>query len=210
VQHADYFPDLAFLAPPQTPSVGPRPGICLSFRQTIPEVHNRQCYETRLSQALTALVRSFDANTARCTDFCHQVDEDAEFNGRLSAAAGVPRHVPRLTLSSYEAYYQSARIVVSNRLHCLLLGAYCGAVPVALTSREHTKLIALFETLGWTTLILLIDDVATLAEKFTMIQKDWSKLGSIVQSSFENQRRLGHSILEQRFGAAGRRQGTPA
>lgn len=201
VKHADYFPDLAFLAPARTTDDVRRSGIGLTFRRTIPEGIDRQCYELQLSEALTVLAHSFRADETTSARLYHQVDEDANFNDVLSVRTGFSRHYEKLTLNSFEAFYRSAQIVVSNRLHGLLLGAYCGAVPVALTSRKHTKLTALFETVGWASLILYVENPHELVDKFTVIRKDLANLGKMVEASFEHQRRLGFSILEKRFGA---------
>lgn len=199
MQRAEYFPDLAFLpAPPREADV-PRGGICVSFRKAILETRNSEGYEPRLSDAFGALASSFTGHMKRQVKSFYQVEEDASFVARLSKSHDIPFEPAQLSLDSFEAFYQSADIVVSNRLHCLLMGAYCGAVPVALTSREHTKVNALFETVGWKSLTLAIEDRDELAQRFAAIQRDLSNLRPMVDSVFQRQRDLGLSILESRF-----------
>jgi len=200
MQQAKYFPDLAFLAPLSAADKVSRHGIVFSFRREIPEVTDDPSYEARLAHSLGLLINSLSREVHHSAEFFHQVDQDAEFNGRLGDDFGIPKHGHRLTLDSYQSYYNRAQFVVSNRLHCLLLGAACGALPIALTSRRHTKLNALFETVGWNSLLLSIEDVDGLVERFNWIQSQSSNLSAMVKSSFESQQQLGLSILEQRFG----------
>ena len=134
----------------------------------------------------------------------HQVEEDEPFTRPLAAAHDVPFEPARLSLDSFPSFYASAEIVVSNRLHCLLMGACCGAVPVALTSREHTKVNALFAAVGWESLILPIEDDDEALRRFARIRREMPAVRRLVAASCGEQRRLGLSMLEQRFGGGGR------
>jgi polysaccharide pyruvyl transferase WcaK-like protein len=133
----------------------------------------------------------------------YQVDEDAAPSRMLSQAHNFAFEERRVSLDSFESFYASADLVISNRLHCLLLGAHCGAVPVALTSREHGKVNALFETVGWKSLLLHVEDRGAIAQRLAAIRRDLPRLRNMVASSFDEQRRFGRQSLERRFGMNG-------
>lgn len=172
----------------------------MSFRSTIPEAPDRKAYRENLSDAVAAIMGEFGSDARPNFRGFYQVDEDAAVSRALSQRHGVVFDDRRVGLDSFESLYASADLVVSNRLHCLLLGAYCGAVPVALTSREHGKVNALFETVGWKSLLLHIEDRATLVRRLGSIRRELPRLRGMVTSTFDEQRRLGRALLEQRFG----------
>jgi hypothetical protein len=200
MQQAEYFPDLAFLATISAANDVGRNRVVFSFRSTLPELVDDSSYGTKLTHSVGKVVNSVGAETRKFTEIFHQVDEDAEFNNRLSKAFCIPRLSQRLTLQSYPSFYNGAKWVISNRLHCLLIGASCGALPIALTSRRHTKLNALFETVGWSSLMLAIEDVDGLVERFYRIQSESPNLTAMVKSTFESQHQLALGILSQRYG----------
>lgn len=198
-----YFPDLTFLSTfrrQQPQHLVRRRNICLSFRSRIPETHKSPDYERLLREALSVSIRSYTVNPESRALLYHQVDEDAEFVRCISQRHCISLHGPRLTLDSFADFYQSAQLVISNRLHCLLLGAYCGAVPVAFTSRSHTKLTSLFETIGWKSLILFTEDIDEIEVRLNYIQENLSTFRLMVETTWDNQRRLGMKTLEQQFG----------
>ncbi|MGH9158672.1 MAG: polysaccharide pyruvyl transferase family protein [Vicinamibacteraceae bacterium] len=200
VASAEYFPDLSFLPAPPRPADVQRQGIRVSFRETIPEAPDPRAYTSRLSEALGALAGQLIPDERHRMSSYYQVEEDEEFMRQMSRLHDVPFGAARVTLEAFEAFYRRADLVVSNRLHGLLMGAYCGAVPVALTSREHTKVNALFTTVGWKSLLLHIEDARELPDQFAAIRQDIPSLRRMVAASFDEQRSLGLRILEQRFG----------
>lgn len=201
IRRVEYFPDLSFLPPPSSSATEvERGGLCVSFRKAVPEARDAQAYELQLSEAFGALTHQLTAEARGRSRAYYQVEEDEAFTRRLSHAHDIHFHPARVSLESFEPFYRSADLVVSNRLHCLLMGAYCGAVPVALTSRAHTKVTALFETVGWHSLILPIEEAEALPQRFAAIQQDLPRLRRIVAASFDEQRRLGLTMLAQRFG----------
>ncbi len=200
---ATYFPDLAFLIEPVGAGApSKRSGICLSFRRSIPEDHHSDEYERGLRTSIAALVASLTpSERSQATGF-HQVEGDADFVARLCEEGGLRQLVPMLTLSSHRGFFEAADMVVSNRLHCLLLGACHGALPVALTTPRHSKLVALFRTVGWQSLIVDAEDKASV-EQFHAIRQDAPRLREMVRTTFAEQHRLGNDILRQRFRPGG-------
>jgi hypothetical protein len=200
----DYFPDLAFLPAPRRTNPARRGGIRLSFRGAIPEAPDAAEYAGGLSEAIATVMHELDSDvrTNNVRGF-YQVDEDAAPSRMLSQAHGFAFEERRVSLDTFESFYASADLVISNRLHCLLLGAHCGAVPVALTSHEHGKVNALFETVGWKSLLLHVEDRGAIAQRLAAIRRDLPRLRNMVASSFDEQRRFGRQSLERRFGMNG-------
>jgi polysaccharide pyruvyl transferase WcaK-like protein len=166
----DYFPDLAFLPAPRPTNSPRRGGIRMSFRGAIPETSDAAGYGDGLSGAIAVVMQELESDGRVNVRGFHQVEEDASPSRALSRAHGFAFDERRVGLDSFESFYASADLVISNRLHCLLLGAYCGAVPVALTSRQHGKVNALFETVGWKSLVLHIEDRDAIARRLRAIR----------------------------------------
>jgi polysaccharide pyruvyl transferase WcaK-like protein len=207
--NATYFPDLAFLVqrePVATPAS--RSAIALSFRNRIPEDHHSSEYERHLTNAIEAILSSVDSADRSGAVGFHQVEADAQFVETICQAHGLQCAPEMLTLSSYASFFAGAAIVLSNRLHCLLFGARYGAVPVALTMNRHSKVVSLFRTVGWNSLVLDVTD-ARCIERFQAIRRDAGSLRTLVSTTFERQQTLAKDILQQRFGsrnAGGRRE----
>jgi exopolysaccharide biosynthesis predicted pyruvyltransferase EpsI len=151
-----YFPDLAFLTPPAVGSAVVDGRMFYSFRHAIPEEKNSIDYKDRLLSALQSIDQIL-RNRAIATASFYQVDEDASWMRDLSTGFG-HGHFAQVTFDSHTEFFQKAGVVLSNRLHCLLLAARCGALPIALTSLRHSKLVSLYRTVGWSDLVLDIDD----------------------------------------------------
>lgn len=198
-EHADYFPDLSFIEPPPPVQSVPRGTIGFSFRAGIPEDCWASDYAPRVCAALRTLQGSLTSSDAWSPRFFHQVAEDAPFNRHLAGRMGIPLHTPRLTLESMGAFYRGCRFVVSNRLHCLLLGARFGAVPIALTSRGHTKVASLFRTVGWGALFVPIEEPASFEGKFDAFLRDEEVLRRLTLDVVGEQGRLGLGVLAMRF-----------
>ena len=101
----------------------------------------------------------------------------------------------RLNLHDYSAFYQSTRFVVSNRLHCLL----CGAVPIALTTRNHKKLVSLFETVGLSELLVYLDEPDALHDHLQRIVDRYSTTRRLVEQVCANERTTGKTVLARLF-----------
>jgi hypothetical protein len=202
--HARYFPDLAFLMPPHEAPADGRKTMAFSFRSRIPEDHHSSEYEATIRNASAAIVDSLSSSDRDHVIGFHQVHQDEEPVARLCEEHGVRRAASMLTLSSHQHFYEGQDLVVSNRLHCLLLGACYGAVPVALTTDAHSKVVSLFRTVGWDSLILHADDERCV-ERFHEIRRESRHLRDLVRTTVARQRTLGHDVLGREFGGPARR-----
>ena len=198
---ATYFPDLAFLMESQRPHADGRNTVAFSFRSRIPEDHRSCEYERTVGNAFNAIIGSLSASDRAHAVGFHQVHEDAESVARLCEEHGLRRIAPMLTLPSHQPFYREQHIVVSNRLHCLLLGACHGAVPVALTTEGHSKVVSLFRTVGWDSLIVRADQDGCV-DRFHQIRRKAQSLRELVVATFAEQRTLGHDVLRRELGVA--------
>ena len=160
--------------------------------------------ERTVRNAAAAIVGSLSSRDRDHAIGFHQVHQDEEPVARLCEEHGLRRAASMLTLSSHQHFYQDQDVVVSNRLHCLLLGACYGAVPVALTTDAHSKVVSLFRTVGWDSLILHADDERCV-ERFHEIRRESRHLRDLVRTTFARQRTLGHDVLRREFGISGTR-----
>ena len=195
-RQVSYFPDLSFLLDSDAAGADARTTVAFSFRSRIPEDHRSAEYEHTVRGAFDAIVGSLGpSGRARAIGF-YQVQEDEAPVGQLCEDHGVSRAASMLTLSSYQPFYRTQDLVVSNRLHCLLLGACQGAIPVALTTEAHTKVVSLFRTVGWDSLIVRADDDARV-DRFHEIRRQSHRLRELVRTTFDRQRTLGAQTLRQ-------------
>src|SRR5690606_13371213 len=105
---------------------GTRGGILASFRKTIPEVDDASAYAARLTKAFATLLETLGPAERGRVRAYYQVEEDERFVKALADAHELSFEASRVSLDTFESFYSTGEIVVSNRLHCLLLGAYCG------------------------------------------------------------------------------------
>ena len=101
-------------------------------------------------------VRGFAAAAALNIVVCSQVDEDELRSAEIAAAFGrdIARHEVWGTLSDLDQerrvreLYTRCALVVSDRLHVLILSAQAGAVPVELAADPKPKVRTHFATVG--------------------------------------------------------------
>lgn len=202
IDRAHYFPDLAFLDEQnQTREWDSRGGILLSFRPTIPESKHSITYKSQIQQSLQSIVSHFREHGGD-NDFriSHQVESDKDFGDEISEFIRSPQIPNCLTLESYQSIYEGVQIVVSNRLHVLLLAARCGALPIALTTRQHTKLVSLFTTVGLEPLLIFAEDSQSVASRFIEIVNRTKALKCMVDEMLVSQRTVAIQILDQVIG----------
>ncbi len=195
-QHVTYFPDLAFMVQPSILPEEQASKIAISFRDRIPEDLDPDRYTTLLDKGIDTLMKSLRADDAERMLAFHQVDEDASYVAKIAARHGIQnvKQEP-ITLSSYQSFYQQVDWVFSNRLHCLLMGALCGAIPVALTTGQHTKVVSLYETVGWQSLILKAEEADQMPDQLATIQSQADEFRHLVQQTLDEQRTLGNKTL---------------
>lgn len=207
-----YFPDLSFLlkANPTNPAIRDR--VAFTFRHQIPDplggLDVACSTTTAMNWAADGLRASPLSSACELCGF-FQVDEDAPHTQELSAGLGVAFEPDRLSLTSYRSFYSRCEVVISNRLHSLLIGARCGAIPIALTASSHAKLISLFETVGWSDLLINHKDRQACRSRLLHILNNLAKYRSTVADTFSAQSRLGNLSLRQAFSKHGLRSFQP-
>lgn len=115
--------------------------------------------------------------------FSSQVEFDKGFNGKLMNLFDKNKfQTEKLDFENKNQYfdlYQSAELVISNRLHVLLFALVSGTKAVALVEKEHDqKIIGIFKDLGFENLICDINDVRNY---------DWNRINLIPQKFIEDQ-----------------------
>jgi hypothetical protein len=196
----EYFPDLALMLTPR-PGTSARAGVGLSFRRSVPELRGADDGDGALPAAVAAMVASLPRDLRSAAIAFHQVEEDTAFADELAQTNGLAIHPARLTLQTWTPFYQELRMVLSNRLHCLLLGACCGALPIAVTAAGHVKLVSLFESLGWADLVVPTDDASQVAARIQAIVARAPFYGTLVADTLAAQRTIGRETLARVFGA---------
>lgn len=153
VRTSGVLPDLAFnLARRAAPRAGGLGAVGLSFRT---DQHPGQ-YEHVLA-AVETLRAALPAGVA-----CHlvvQVEHDQPGMARLAqhlAQAGVAVRLVEETrdLERLQAHYAGLDLVISNRLHVLLLAASVGCQVLACVDERNEKIVGLLESLGREDLLL--------------------------------------------------------
>lgn len=141
------YPDMAFGARDTSPTTGERTQLALSFRndRSVPPEY------------LIQLVR--EARKARLEPvLISQVRRDDEQHRRLGGLLGIrtqlweeKTHVEQE--EAVRALYRRSAFIVSNRLHGLILGMQCGALPVTYSEPGYDKLVStvsgVVSTLSW-------------------------------------------------------------
>ncbi len=139
----DVAPDLAFLLP-HVRSSGQRMAV-LTFRAAGGEE------DERLLARLRPLVGQLGA-AGLSPLVTWQVARDAPFCRAIAAELGVPVEDPGAERQSFDQavrLYSRSALVISNRLHALLIGASRGAAPLALLRPDEQKIRGVFEGAGW-------------------------------------------------------------
>lgn len=194
-----YFPDLSFFGPCRAGINQPRPNNwAISFRENSPEVTEDLGLDIS-TQAIMQVLSQLEDSTAA---FYYQVEEDKITNQVLASAhqSATFRH-EKLTLADYLEFYQQARFVASNRLHCLLLGAINGAVPIAMVRNTHWKVAEFFRTVGWDDLLISIDDPSRMVRVLQGISENFQHYVRLVDDTCQQQRELGFQLLASAVGS---------
>lgn len=196
---AFYFPDLAFLQPAGSASPPRIISVALSFRRSIPENRFAEPYARKVKEALADFLQGLPPGERQTATGFHQVEQDAEYMMEISREMAISLRPERLTIENESDFYARVQMVISNRLHCLLLGALGGSLPVALTDTSHSKLVSLYQTIGWERLVVLTDDPGSIPKQLAEIQAHRSSLQAMVVETCRRQRDLAQSQLDERL-----------
>lgn len=157
-----YFPDLAFGLEirPQVSKGTSGARLALSFRGDQLAESDREALLSVLSQSLEKLPAIASVKVVV------QVDKDLEFARRIMGALArwKPELEHTLSIEALRSAYAETDIILTNRLHALLLAALSGAAPVAVVDSERNKkVVGLLEGLGLADLVCGLSDSDFLA-----------------------------------------------
>lgn len=141
-------PDLAF-GLPRAPTTDGRRVLALSFR-----ISGGDTVDT-LAARLVPVVEEARSGGLEPRLYW-QVAEDRESSEALSVRLNVPVHEivgRRPDFQSAQRFYSEVAVICSNRLHALLIGAACGALPMAMLRPDEVKVTGSFECGGLTSLV---------------------------------------------------------
>ena len=178
-------PDLAFTLPwfggGRTWAGGPA-HLAVSIR--------RSAVDPDLADQVQAAVAELRATGAAAeVSVVSQVGRDDALATDLSGALGAALVVTGPTSTTFGAAcsaYDRADVVISNRLHVLLLAASRGCLPIALAdpARDH-KLVGIFEDAGLAELVLAPADLSTLPRRLAALGPRASELRAAIAATFE-------------------------
>ena len=130
------YPDMAFGARDTSPTTGERSHLALSFRndRSVPPEHLTGLVEQARRAGLEPVLVS-------------QVRRDDDQHRRLGDLLGIRTQLweERTHVEQEEAVralYRRSAFVVSNRLHGLILGMQCGALPVTYSEPGYDKVVS--------------------------------------------------------------------
>jgi polysaccharide pyruvyl transferase WcaK-like protein len=201
-----YFPDLSFLVQNKLSEQNQtdRSGFAFSFRGNFSEGgSNQKVYLNRLCKSVELIANSLTMEE-KCNSVSYfQVDRDERLSVKISQDYGLNFEAHQLTFETFRKFYDKQKYVISNRLHCLLFAAAFGALPIALTSPKHTKLVSLFETIGCEELIISIDNPDDVVEQMNAIRKNSDQLLAKVKSAMLSQKKLANKTIQEVMGTLG-------
>lgn len=153
---AHYFPDLAFGIPPKSRNAEIKStlSIAISFRDDHLLPNQKTAIAASLKLALSRLEGSPKVHITV------QVKKDVEFAEMLAEELKpwTPEIYENLSIDGFSQVYEKCDIIISNRLHALLLGGINGALPIPfIDKKSNTKILGLFEGLGLKDLVCLYE-----------------------------------------------------
>ncbi|RKD91982.1 polysaccharide pyruvyl transferase family protein [Mangrovibacterium diazotrophicum] len=126
--------------------------IILSFREYAGTKDKQVEYKKRLSAAIISLCELINKLLPNSSFILtHQVNADLKFMGEIKSHLSENGFQSELveefiTLDNASNYYTDANLVISNRLHVLLLAYKFGGLPIAFTDlQNHLKIKGIFE-----------------------------------------------------------------
>ncbi|WP_371194968.1 polysaccharide pyruvyl transferase family protein [Glaciecola sp. SC05] len=189
IDNCDYFPDMAWalnVAEYPRKKVNENK-IVVCFRSNSYGTVHDQSYLTPLILCLEALLLESEFKDCELV-FCHQVEFDKE-PSRLLHEHFAGKHVTtlldnRLGIADAHELYSEAAMVISNRLHVLILAALAGTLPLALIKPSHNgKITSIFNDNGLAECI--VDSEKSTLEVCTKIAEAFVKRVRLLEH-FEN------------------------
>lgn len=143
--------------------------VIFSFRDYCTSKKKKEPYRSDLILAIGVVLKRVCTNPLTKILFTYQCDQDLQFMNELKTEFNSYPQIeiiPELvTLDNADNYYGQSQIVVTNRLHVLLLSYKYGALPIGLTDlKGHKKIHGIFKDNGLEDLLIDIyadEDVIT-------------------------------------------------
>ncbi len=184
----EYCPDLAFNLHMKEGGAGGRSTL-ISLREDNLNPTEVEQLHGRVRDLVFELA---DGSADADIGFISQVTRDDEPMKRLSHAwRGSEEYAFAInSISGLESAYSGARLVISNRLHVILLAASCGAMPVCVpTGNKNRKITDLLSSVGLGSLIATGSSLGTSPEVCR------NQLANV----FSRQRQYLHEVLSRRL-----------
>lgn len=130
-----------------------RKDIYMSFRFFCESKNGCGLYQEKIISVIKQIVAEIHDKIDGNIVFSFQCDEDKSFMESIFLQLS---HIPNLimskeliTLDNANSYYGNAKVILSNRLHVLLLGYKFGAPTICITDKEkHRKIQGIFSDNG--------------------------------------------------------------
>ncbi|RZK02171.1 MAG: polysaccharide pyruvyl transferase family protein [Flavobacterium sp.] len=186
-KNVKYFPDLAFSYQPTIKASSTTENrIVLSFRSNDRGRIHDETYIKRIAEKLVPILKSLPGSFQ--LTIAYQVAFDREASKSLSKSLSEffdTEFIDKnLSISEAESLYHGSRLVLSNRLHVILLALQAGCLAMPFVSMEgNTKITSIFSDNGLDDLV--IDQNATLDVQASMIQQA-EKMNKEVAIRFKN------------------------
>lgn len=158
-----------------------------SFRTYAASKKNQAEYKQKLKTSIVELINHICINPDNKVLLTHQCNADLAFMAEIKELFADNTNVilvpDLITLDNAMNFYGKAKVVVSNRLHVLLLAYKYGALSVCLTDlRNHKKIVGIFEDAGLSDLLVDFynERFETVFEELCAIQQEkWLKIHSV-------------------------------
>jgi polysaccharide pyruvyl transferase WcaK-like protein len=204
-KNPQYFPDLAWCYKPykqvNTNTKNDQEYIVLSFRSNEYGTQHREDYLVPIVTKIKALLEGELKNCKIVLAYQVQYDRDAAIYiaEKLSDSYNTEVLDHKMLLPEAEQLYNNAKVVISNRLHVLLLAFQCGTLSIPLIKPEdNKKIVGIYTDNGLGDMILDSEkDIDELQTSLThIIQNERSNLNAFQTASKNNTDIIRHKLVE--------------
>lgn len=181
--------------------------VIFSFRDYCTSKKDKEPYRSDLIRAIGVVLNVVCTNPSVKVLFTYQCNQDLQFMTELKSHFPSYQQiemVPELiTLENANDYYGQSQIVLSNRLHVLLLSYKYGALPIGLTDLTgHKKIQGIFRDNGLDSLLIDIHQVDTsMVDSFQAITEQRNEYLEIIKTAEQKNRATLQQIFSNIFPA---------
>lgn len=166
--------------------------IILSFRDYCTNKKNDKPYKEILTKAIETIIWDICKNSRMTILFTYQCDRDKKYMQELKKhfkdINNINLSSELITLDNASEYYGKARLIITNRLHVLLLAYKYGALTIGLTDlQKHKKINGIFIDNGLEDCLLDIYSNQTLLPIYNKINRNcteyWYKIHEVERNN---------------------------